>query len=169
MPLKTEYKSTPKLLSRRTDSDANTSTTCLDGANEEMTLAERQRKTQLDREEKQRKYTEAREKLFGPSSLETPSVGIASTTFTKPSKGKSRNSYVKGEYIASSAEVSPSRTTNRIKELYDPNEGNKRGELRPQIFARDENITVPIRMPNGPDVSMNGGIGFERKLKNNRG
>ena len=85
VPLKSEFKSSVKVLSRQvkvaspsrkahgSEGAGNTAVADEDDSDDDaakkpaLSVAERQEKARREREEKQRKYQEAREKLFGPN------------------------------------------------------------------------------------------------------
>lgn len=130
----------------------------------EVTLAERQRKAQIEREEKQRRYVEVRERLFGSAGSRESSDGPAASSRNSTSgqqKGarKGRSQGVKSSQPGSSAEQSPARSVNQSKQLFDPGFTPKpRAADNPRSATpKDEQ---PIRMPKGPDSSGRGGFGF---------
>ncbi|KAL8686737.1 MAG: hypothetical protein Q9218_006903, partial [Villophora microphyllina] len=135
VPLKSEFKPTMKVLSRKpttgsaTPADAASGLGQLsldDDEDEEdeaktrtLTAEERQLKAQKDREEKQRKYEEARHRLFGANSA---SSGKSSGTTTLPkqrtngeSRGPNRNRPTRD-----SRPTSASGTGTSARQLYDP-------------------------------------------------
>ncbi|KAI9700187.1 MAG: hypothetical protein M1820_006855 [Bogoriella megaspora] len=151
----------------------------------EMTFAERQAKAQQEREEKQRKYNEAREKIFGAAGTGTESAPTrtvsprgGSNAVSQSSKtgrrGRGRGGRDRGDsQPSSSADQSPSRPTGQNKQLYEPGYSPKpsstylqkreaRGpdsQSRPSTPAEGE----PIRSPRGPDGSGRGGFGFANR------
>lgn len=124
----------------------------------------RQRKAQIEREEKQRKYAEARERLFGSSASHTTSRESSSASQTRnPLNPDSRNSSRKPrsrgakDTLPSSATQSPAPSA-QPKQLYDPSHDAKPKTQSPRPVASKEE--QPIRAPRGPDNSGRGGFGF---------
>lgn len=179
VPLKSEFKPSVKVLSRKPipkiaarDAAGGIAGLTLDDEDDsetearkrnEASLAERQRKAQIEREEKQRKYAEVRERLFGSAgsrdASESPALSSRSPTGgqTRGSR-KGRSQVGRGSQPESSAEQSPARQSNQ-KQLYDPDYKPKnRGEDSPRSTAPKKD--QPIRMPKGPDSSGRGGFGF---------
>ncbi|KAL8787154.1 MAG: hypothetical protein Q9213_002370 [Squamulea squamosa] len=132
-----------------------------------LTAEERQLKAQKEREEKQRKYDAARERILGNSSAP---VGKPSGTTTPPrgkinggSRGPSRNrTAVEGRNLTSSGPGSGS-----ARQLYDPNYTAKpdsqyvQKNNSPSGSGRSTPVQQQhIRNPRGPDGSGRGGFGF---------
>jgi hypothetical protein len=125
-----------------------------------MTAAERQQKAQRDREEKQRKYEEARERLFGADTTDGRKTPGHSTPPKQRIDGESRRqSRSRGD---NSRPLSSASSKNR--QLYDPSYTIKPDSTH--IQRRDgskdlEKLTtseqLPIRSPKGPDRE---GFGF---------
>ncbi|KAI9768327.1 MAG: hypothetical protein M1840_004935 [Geoglossum simile] len=204
VPLRTEFKPAVKVLSRkpaskvlsRADPGSGISQLTLDDEDDEDDGAERRHKpspeelrlkAQREREEKQRRYEEARERLFGsPASASgTSSPG----TLTPPRAGESKGARGKGrgkggrDSKASSESTSNSRskkppieaTTDRAsdgRQLYDPDYVAKPDSE----FIRKRSTPLPgttqsildegqqpIRSPRGPDGSGRGGFGFSER------
>ncbi|OCK85948.1 hypothetical protein K432DRAFT_412987 [Lepidopterella palustris CBS 459.81] len=183
LPLKSSFKPSvtvlsrkppPKLLSRN-DATSGMAGLKLDDdedseeearKRDEQTYAERQIRAQREREEKQRKYNEMREKLFGsPASPPEESQGRASPTNRQArSKGKGRGG--RDNQPSSSNDQSPARAGNQRRQLYDPGysikpnsvyiQRKEAGDSRPET----PNEQQPIREPRGPNVSGRGGNGF---------
>jgi hypothetical protein len=152
----------------------------------EMTPEERHAKALKDREEKQRKYEEVRERLFGNSS--TPGSGASSPGGTPPpsrhqssggegNRGRGRNRGGGRDRDNSNREKrdSPGASNNNIgkqRQLYDPNYAAKSNSTylqrrdRPQQSSTERSDTEqqvpkqPIRNPRGPDSNGRGGFGF---------
>lgn len=150
----------------------------------EMTPEERQAKALRDREEKQRKYEEVRDRLFGNSS--TPGSGASSPGGTPPpsrnqntgfdsNRGRGRN---RGggrdrdrENNGREKRDSPAGAGSKQRQLYDPGYSTKpnstfvqRRERTPQLSTErsdsDQQSQKPTRNPRGPDGSGRGGFGF---------
>ncbi|QKX55783.1 uncharacterized protein TRUGW13939_02881 [Talaromyces rugulosus] len=152
----------------------------------EMTPEERHAKALKDREEKQRKYEEVRERLFGNSS--TPGSGASSPGGTPPpsrhqssggegNRGRGRNRGGGRDRDNSNREKrdSPGASNNNMgkqRQLYDPNYAAKSNSTylqrrdRPQQSSTERSDTEqqvpkqPIRNPRGPDSNGRGGFGF---------
>jgi hypothetical protein len=149
----------------------------------EITPEERQAKTLRDREEKQRKYEEARERLFGSSS--TPGSGASSPGGTPPparhqhqhqnngdgNRGRGRNRGGRdrdnnNNNRGDKRDSAPSKQ----RQLFDPGYTTKpnsaflqRRERTPQLStdrSDNEQSVKPTRNPRGPDGSGRGGFGF---------
>lgn len=198
----------PQIASRNSDRgkgqgiDADISKLTLGGANggylsdsedetnkpPEMTPEERQAKALKDREEKQRKYEEARERLFGNSS--TPGSGASSPGSTPPpsrnqnagfdgsrSRGRNRGGGNGGgrdreNNGSRDKRDSPAGAANKQRQLYDPGYSTKpnstslqRRERTPQLSTErsdgeQQQSLKPTRNPRGPDGSGRGGFGF---------
>jgi hypothetical protein len=129
-------------------------------------FAERQARAQREREEKQRKYEEVRERLFGPSNTPSDDSQGRSSPSNRQSRGKGRGRGQRDNSNASSADPSPARSGNNSKkQLYDPSYSAKpnsiyiqrreAGQSSPRPQTPNEN--QPIRAPRGPDNS--GGFG----------
>lgn len=166
----------PKLASR-SDPAAGTANMSLEEDSEEeerrrneASFAERQARTQREREEKQRRYAEVRERLFGSSTAETESPqGTAQISGSRnPSRGKGRGRSDRDDQPSSSADQSPARSGNQKKQLYDPSYMVKPNSVHIQKKEGTENQSglstpnpeQPIRAPRGPDGSGRGGFGF---------
>lgn len=155
----------------------------------EMTPEERHAKALKDREEKQRKYEEVRERLFGSSS--TPGSGASSPGGTPPpsrhqssggdgNRGRGRNRGGGRDRDSNNREKrdSPGNNSNnnnnnagKQRQLYDPNYAAKSNSAYIQRRDRPQSSTErsdteqqvpkqPIRTPRGPDGNGRGGFGF---------
>ncbi|KAG9942579.1 hypothetical protein KCU85_g9180, partial [Aureobasidium melanogenum] len=174
-PLNSDFKPQVKLLTRRpTPQIANR----MAGLNlededdseeeerkrQEASLAERQRKAAEERKEKERKYAEVRERLFGspdssrdPSASRTPSTR-GDRTSRRGNRGRGgRNGTPRDSQSNSPADQSPARTIYQPNQLFDPTyEQKPRSIASPRPAAsRDEQ---PVRQPRGPEGR--GGFGF---------
>ena len=186
VPQNSDFKPTVKLLSRKpppkiaSSSDPSTEIASMSLADEEdseeeerkkaaQDFAERQARAQREREEKQRKYQEVRDRLFGsstPSNEDTQSRA-SSTNGRNSSRGKGRGRGHREGRSASSGDQSPARPQSQRKELYDPGYSVKpnsvyiqkrdtKGSPGPANTADEQ----PVRAPRGPDGSGRGGRGF---------
>ena len=178
MPLQSDFKPAVKVLSRKPAANAVAGKDGLglgqlnidddddddDPRKNQMTAEERRLKAQKEREEKQRKYDEARQRLFGTD------TSPRSTSPAKPlpyqlkqnaeGRGSSKNRGTRDSRPSSSA-------SGKAKQLYDPNSPVKQdpayNQTRPQreepgLSTPEEG--KPIRLPKGPDSSGRGGFGF---------
>lgn len=154
----------------------------------QLTPEEMRAKQRRDREEKQRRYEEARAKIFGESN---PSSGASSPGAVTPpsrpeggghfaSRGRGRGRGGGGGYRNNNENRqnenrqfdSPRRSQHASasgRELYDPNYApgrptepqlQKRTNDGPAALRTEQN---PIRAPRGPDGSGRGGFGFARR------
>jgi hypothetical protein len=151
-----------------------------DHKEKELSLAERQAQAAKDREEKQRKYEERRQELFGtpsssgntsqqhlsntnnrsgtstPASLTPP--GSRSATPNRGGRGKGGRGGRGAGGPASNPSTRNQSRGSQHRELYDPSYTPKP--------TRDDGQRVrtpdihPIRTPKGPDGSGRGGFGF---------
>ena len=181
VPLKTEFKPAMKVLSRKPQAKAAPgvdSTFGLgqlsiedddedeeeDARNIPLTAEERLLKTQREREEKQKKYEEARQRLFGKESA-SATTNLGSTT---PQKVNTSNETKTQHRNKGSKDPRPSSSGAGGRQLYDPNYTLKPDS--PFIQTKDRtpnssgrstpNEQQPIRSPRGPDNSGRGGFGF---------
>ncbi|KAL8824823.1 MAG: hypothetical protein Q9170_008030 [Blastenia crenularia] len=174
VPMKSEFKPAMKVLSRKpTTADAALAVGQLsldneedddeDGAKERtLTAEERQLKAQNERVEKQKKYEEARQRLFGAGSAP---MEKSSGTVTPPrqrvngeSRGMNKNRGMRdGRQLASTG-----NGMGVARQLYDPKESAKPESSRtPTTSGYTTPIEQqPIRSPRGPDGSGRGGFGF---------
>ncbi|GAB7348586.1 hypothetical protein MBLNU459_g6970t1 [Dothideomycetes sp. NU459] len=186
VPLKTDFKPAVKVLSRkptpqlasRNDPSSQLAGLTLEGDDSEeeeerkrneAAFVERQKKAVLDREEKQRKYAEVRERLFGstkPASRDSssdnrapPGPGRNLSNNAEPRnasrKGRARNNR---DSQSASADQSPARPMNQARQLFDPSyDATPKSQSPKPTLQKEEQ---PIRMPRGPDGSGRGGFGF---------
>jgi hypothetical protein len=122
-------------------------------------------KAQREREEKQRRYDEARARILGtPSGSSTPGNTTPPTEEGKESRGKGRGRK------ADRQDIRRPDSQSGTKELFDPNYTPKPGVTiqkrngdpgRQGRQTRDEE--QPIRSPRGPDGSGRGGFGFANR------
>ena len=179
VPLKSEFKPAMKVLSRKpanksTIPDATAGVGQLSIEEDEddedngeqkntMTLEERQAKAQKDREEKQRKYEEVRERLFGAEKT-TDKKSSGDVTPPRPRDGDSRRQ----SRNKSGGDGRPTSSAgSKPRQLYDPNYTAKLDSTYVQKKDGQEISgqpapceQVPSRNPKGPDGSGRGGFGF---------
>lgn len=132
----------------------------------EEDFAERKARAERERVEKQRKYAEARERLFGspaPSSGESRGVSPNKQT---PMRGKGRGRGGRDSQPRSSNEQSPARPAASGK-LYDPSYSPKpnsvyiqKRETSNSRPGTPNDLQQPIREPRGPQPIGRGGRGF---------
>lgn len=188
VPLAATFKPQVKVLSRkpviakRGDPSAGLED---DDAKKEVQLSpeEVRARQRREREEKQRKYDEARAKIFGESapSSRGSSPGNGTTTpprpdsRSQPGRGRGRGGrggtdHARGQFDTRRAPPPPQANTSK---LYDPNYAPKPDSAAKRDDAatgavgnaklqnRDEG--APIRAPRGPDGTGRGGFGFARR------
>ncbi|KAL5337955.1 hypothetical protein BJX70DRAFT_220862 [Aspergillus crustosus] len=207
VPLKQEFKPTVTVLSRNPQIATRQSSSGVRGATArlgrldlngddsdderppEPTAEERQAMALRNREEKQRKYEEVRERLFGAPSA--PTSGASSPRSATPprseGRGKGRSRGSGRENSNNSNTTSSSNNNNRAgrdqpvtsgksKQLYDPSSPSRPTSShakrdRPQSGERSvidqpqSPLQQPIRSPRGPDSSGRGGFGPRRGAK----
>lgn len=150
----------------------------------QLTPEELRAKQKRDRDEKQRRYDEARAKIFGESAPSSRGSSPGTGTVTPPrndgrygqqqqgGRGRGRGGSQRdgGRRQQQQQQQQPQQQTSTAspaRELYDPNysarpdsgSGFQRRDDRLQ--NRDEG--APIRAPKGPDGSGRGGFGFARR------
>ena len=185
VPLKTEFKPAVKVLSRkpaptvvaRTDPVSGLEQLTLEDDDDDdeddakmktLTMEERHLKAQKDREEKQRKYKEVREKLFGTSEH---TLEVSSTGYNSPPVSRGLGDRSRGKGRASRESRPSSSTGNRSRQLYDPNYTVKPDSIYAQKKEAQSSGSRPstpaeeliIREPKGPDGSGRGGFGFANR------
>ena len=181
VPLKSEFKPTmkvlsrkpaPKLVARKDPSSGIDQLTLEDEEDDDeesrpptLTMEERQQRAQREREEKQKKYEEVRERLFGAldgTVGASSSSGNTSPPTNRDVKSRGRSKGAKESRSSSSAGI-------KSRQLYDPNDPVKQDSLTVQ--KKDQQTPVSghstpsedqlLRQPKGPDGSGRGGFGFE--------
>jgi hypothetical protein len=204
VPLKTEFKPAVKVLSRkpapkvvsRVDPTSGVSQLTLDDEDDEDESADKRHtlspeelrsKAQREREEKQRRYEEARERLFGssdptsrtssPGTLTPPKAGEAKVVKGKGKVRTVRDNKPPTESVPSSrskklpVDISADRISDG-RQLYDPEYSvklgysslRKGGALQPgNSQPIPDEGQQPIRSPRGPDGSGRGGFGFSER------
>ncbi|KAF2276264.1 uncharacterized protein EI97DRAFT_458748 [Westerdykella ornata] len=135
----------------------------------EESFAERQARAERERAEKQRKYAEARERLFGSPAPSSEESRVASPS--RPSRGKGRGRGGR-DSTTSSNEQSPARPAASTRQLYDPSYTVKPNSVyiqrreqessrsRPSTPGTPNGLQQPIREPRGPQAIGRGGRGF---------
>jgi hypothetical protein len=180
VPFKTDFKPAVKVLSRKPTPKASSAVDSIglqqlnieddedddedDAGKNVMSLEERQQKALLDREEKQKKYEEARQRLFGSGSTsETqPREGTTPLT-TQPNGGSRGQSKSRG-----GRDTRPSSFIgNKTRQLFDPNHTSKsdsahfqKQEGHPRSGSSTPVEQQVIRNPRGPEKTGKGGFGF---------
>jgi len=161
------------------DSDADS------GKLRRLTLEECQAKAQRDREEKQRKYEEVRERLFGSSVTDSAASSPGNTPPPRyhhhhqggDNKGRGRNRS-NGSSRESRERKDSAFASTKSRQLFDPGYAAKpnsayvqrRGtnqtlddyndEQQPQSQLQSPQPQHALRTPRGPDASGRGGFGF---------
>ncbi|GLI75265.1 hypothetical protein PoHVEF18_003518 [Penicillium ochrochloron] len=197
VPLKSDFKPTVTLLSRRPQIATRHSSASggVDGAVASMgqlglddegdsdedsnksrqpTFEERQAMALKNREERQRKYEEARERLFGSPSATTSGNSSPGTTTpprqSQPSEGRGKGKGRGGQRDYREKRDSSAASNKSRQQLYDPASPNRSNGSalqrrdRPQGDRSDADKQnapqQPLRNPRGPDGSGRGGFGF---------
>ncbi|KAF2739941.1 hypothetical protein EJ04DRAFT_261160 [Polyplosphaeria fusca] len=173
-PIKSDFKPNVMLLSRKPPAQATPDMAGLklqddeDSEEErrkqnEASFAERQARAQRERAEKERRYAEAREKLFG--SQPPSDEGRASPN--RRGKGRGRGGRDRDSQPRLSNEQSPARPPPSGKQLFDPTYSPKPGSLYIQKKESGNSRPTtpngpqqPIREPRGPQAIGRGGRGF---------
>lgn len=191
VPLRSEFKPPPILLSRKGPStkprkplkdglnslslqgQAQESSSEDEDAAKQPTLAERQAQAAKDREEKQRKYEERRQELFGPAgttAMKSTSGKSSPANLTPPTsrsatpnrgRGNGRGRGGRGANTQQHAQSRPQSQGGMFEPAYAPKPdstylaGRENGTPKPG----DPDIK-PQRTPKGPDGSGRGGFGF---------
>lgn len=125
---------------------------------------ERKLRAQKERVEKERKYAEARERIFG-SPAASATDDSRSNSPSKATRGKGRGRGGRDSQPRSSNEQSPARAPAPARQLFDPTYAAKPGSVyiqkkeagtsRPTTPSTQEK---PVRQPQGP--ARGGGRGF---------
>lgn len=178
VPLKQEFKPQVQLLSRKPAAPAIARRDGVNGIanlkldddedSEEETkrkqqadLEERQRRAKIEREEKARKYAEARERIMGSSTPASPvpAASRESSHGRDNRRSRQRMNGKKESQPTSSADQSPSRNAvvNGDRQLFDPEDMSRRLPKREHATTPKEDH--PSRQPKGPE-SGRGGFGF---------
>lgn len=197
VPLKQDFKPTVTLLSRRPQIasrqssssgriDASASGIAQLGLDDEgdsdedstkprqPTFEERQAIALKNREERQRKYEEARERLFGsPSATTSGNSSPGSTTpprQNQPGEGRGKGKSRGGQRDYREKRESSSASNKSRQQLYDPASPNRSNGSNLQRRDRSQGDRndgekqnapqQPLRNPRGPDASGRGGFGF---------
>ncbi|KAI9711618.1 MAG: hypothetical protein M1812_007141 [Candelaria pacifica] len=188
VPLKTEFKPSIKVLSRKptpkVDPANGMSQLALEDDDDDeeearkkkaLSPGEQRLKAEREREEKRKKYEEARERLFGSQSTgsgsSTPSM-LTPPPVTSVGRGKNRGKDNREGSASrpkkSSAEV-PTEQSTEGRRLYDPNYHAKldssyiqrrNAEAAGSGRSTPSEEQQPVRQPRGPDGSGRGGSGF---------
>ncbi|OQD72458.1 hypothetical protein PENDEC_c021G06283 [Penicillium decumbens] len=190
VPLKQDIKPAVTLLSRRPQIATRQSTAGVDGATagfkqlgldgeegdsddeskpREPTPEERQAIALRNREEKQRKYEEVRERLFGSPSATTSGTSSGSTTPPRQNSSVDSRGKGKGRGGRDYQKRDSSTAVNKSRHLYDPSTSARSNG--PQLQRRERQLgrgdtekspapQQPTRSPRGPDGSGRGGFGF---------
>lgn len=185
-PIAEPWKPQLKVLSRKPDAPINLGGLKLqddDDSEEEerkraeAAFAERKARADAERIEKQRKYAEARERIFGNATGGTASGESSPTREVSTARGRGHGrtgSKPRGRVNDDrngSAAQSPARAASRPQQqLFDPYSLGKPAATEerartPRAYADN----MPIRMPKGPDGSGRGGFGFANRGGRNAG
>ncbi|POR33252.1 Uncharacterized protein TPAR_06574 [Tolypocladium paradoxum] len=199
VPLTSSFKPQVKVLSRKPviaskDPVTGMSRLTLDDADDQdnkevlLTPEEVRAKQKRDREEKQRRYDEARAKIFGESA--PSSRGSSPGTVTPPrsdsrhsaqGRGRGRGAGQRSNFDNNNNNNSRQQPDIRrqnnqngpTRELFDPSYSSRPDSMAQRRGAQGDSSTAgppprdepqqPIRAPRGPDGSGRGGMGFTRR------
>ncbi|KAF1956147.1 hypothetical protein CC80DRAFT_70023 [Byssothecium circinans] len=153
----------PQLLSRNAEEDDD------DSEEErrkksEADYEERKARAQRERAEKERRYAEAREKIFGSPQASDESRGASPHKQGRGGKGRGRGGR---DSQNRSNEQSPARPPAAGRQLYEPSYSPKPGsafvhkkESSTSRPSTPNGLEKPIREPRGPQAGVRGGRGF---------
>ncbi|KAF2667329.1 hypothetical protein BT63DRAFT_414917 [Microthyrium microscopicum] len=137
-------------------------------------FADRQSRAAKEREEKQKKYAEVRERLFGPESGNTPhnhsrsgSAGKSAPTSRPESRSGTPRGNGRGRgNIRGVAGNNKSKDNGKLFEPeYAPKPGSTFIQRRETGSVTPSNEERPERQPKGPDGSGRGGFGFPSRVR----
>ncbi|KAK4507731.1 hypothetical protein PRZ48_001466 [Zasmidium cellare] len=170
-PMKQEFK--PTLLSRKPPTIAKKGAEDDEDSEEERRKAqeasfeERQRKAKIEREEKQKRYAEARERIMGSSNA-SPAANSRESSQGRDNNRRGRGNRMNGSRRSqpdTPAERSPVRAAQPRtgdNQLFDPDDMSRR--LAPKReTTQSPREDQPLRQPRGPDNSGRGGFGFANR------
>ena len=185
VPLRSEFKPAVKVLSRKPMPSVAVRKDLIDGlekltlddeddedeenlTKKPLTMEERQLKAQKEREEKQKKYEEVRQRLFGDADAASAPTSSGNVTPPIRSGADSRN---RGRSKGGRDSRPPSSADNRARQLYDPNYTVKpesvyiqKREAQSSGSGRSTPVEEQlIRAPKGPDGTGRGGHGFANR------
>lgn len=164
VPLKQEPKAPMMLLSRKPaakngvdDDDSEEERR----KKNEASFEERKRRAAIEREEKVRKYAEARERIMGSSTPATPATNSRESSQGRDNRKPRGKQHSNMNSRPTSAGQSPARQLHGAAQVFDPEDMGRRLTPAP----RREMISTPregepARQPRGPDSSGRGGFGF---------
>lgn len=187
VPLRSEFKPPPILLSRKGPSN-KTPNPLADGLNglslqgesssddedakQQPTLAERQAQAVKDREEKQRKYEERRQELFGSAATTsnnkscsgksspgnvTPPTSRSATPNRGRGNGRGRGRGGNNQH----GQPRPQSQSGQFEPSYAPKPDSTYLQRHENCASKPEDTTIrPQRAPKGPDGTGRGGFGF---------
>jgi hypothetical protein len=126
----------------------------------EASFEERKKKAALEREEKVRKYAEARERIMGSSTPASPAANSRESSQgreNRKTRGGKQHSNMNSR--PTSAGQSPARQLSGSAQVFDPEDMGRRLGLRREMASTPKE-GEPMRQPRGPDSSGRGGFGF---------
>ncbi|TKA35942.1 hypothetical protein B0A54_12166 [Friedmanniomyces endolithicus] len=167
VPLKQEFRPQVKLLSRKPQATilkkGATDATIDDGEDseeearkkQEAAMEERTRQAKIDREEKQRKYNEARERIMGSSAPGSPMTGSRESSQGRDNRKPRVRVNGNRDSQPTSAAHSPTRNSGTETRLFDPEDMGRR---LPK--SNTPNPGAPMRQPRAPPSDHTSGEGF---------
>lgn len=164
VPLKQEPKQPMTLLSRKPIAKNGAGADDDDSEEEarkkrEASFEERKKKAALEREEKVRKYAEARERIMGSSTPASPAANSRESSQGRDNRKTRGKQHSNMNSRPTSAGQSPARQLSGNAQVFDPEDmGRRLGPRREMASTPKEG--EPMRQPRGPDSSGRGGFGF---------
>lgn len=165
VPLKQEPKQPMTLLSRKPVLAKNGADADDDDSEEEArkkreaSFEERKKKAAIEREEKVKKYAEARERIMGSSNPASPAAQSRESSQGRDNRKPRGKQHSNVNSRPVSAGQSPARQLAGNAQVFDPEDMGRRLGPRRDI-ASTPREGEPLRQPRGPDSSGRGGFGF---------
>jgi hypothetical protein len=163
VPLKQEPKQPMTLLSRKPILSRNGADD--DDSEEEArkkkeaSYEERKKRAAIEREEKVKKYAEARERIMGSSNPNSPAPNSRESSQGRDNRKTRGKQHSNMNSRPASAGQSPARQLAGNAQVFDPEDmGRRLGNRREMTSTPREG--EPMRQPRGPDSSGRGGFGF---------
>lgn len=162
VPLKQEPKQPMMLLSRKPaakngvdDDDSEEEAR----KKNEASFEERKRRAAIEREEKVKKYAEARERIMGSSNPATPNNNSRESSQGRDNRKPRGKQHSNMNSRPASASQSPARQLSGNAQVFDPEDMGRRLTPRREMTSTPRE-GEPARQPRGPDSSGRGGFGF---------
>jgi hypothetical protein len=168
VPLKQEPKQPMTLLSRKPIFTNNGTGADDDDSEEEArrkkeaSFEERKKKAAIEREEKVKKYAEARERIMGSSNSASPVPNSRESSQGRDNRKTRGKQHSNMNSRPASAGQSPARQLAGNAQVFDPEDMGRRLGLRRELASTPKE-GEPTRQPRGPDSSGRGGFGFNAR------